>query len=66
MKTPLGPTLLALGALCLGGFIAVQSVGTAHAESSLGTNSLEHNDKGGHAIQLGGHDGGHAVEMLAR
>ena len=75
MNAPLRPTLLVLGALSLGGFVAFQTTGTAHAEpSTLGTLSIEANKDGGHvielankdgghAIELGGHDGGHAVEL---
>src|SRR6185503_11282632 len=66
MNAPLRPTLLVLGALSLGGFVAFQTIGTAHAEpSTLGTLSIELGGKdGGHAIELGGKDGGsHAIEL---
>src|SRR6185503_11141606 len=71
MNAPLRPTLLVLGALSLGGFVAFQMIGTAHAEPS--TLRTIDNDKGqaielggkdgGHVIELGGKDGGHAIEL---
>ena len=62
MNAPLRPTLLVLGALSLGGVVAFQFTGTAHAET-LGTLAIENNKDGGHAIELGGHDGGKAIEL---
>ena len=64
MNAPLRPTLLVLGALSLGGFVAFQTTGTAHAEpSTLGTLSIEANKDGGHVIELANKDGGHAIEL---
>ena len=64
MNAPLRPTLLVLGALSLGGFVAFQTIGTAHAEpSTSGTLAIELGKDGGHAIELGGKDGGHAIEL---
>jgi hypothetical protein len=63
MNAPLRPTLLVLGALSLGGVVAFQFTGTAHAET-LGTLAVEHgHGDGGHAVELGGKDGGHAIEL---
>ena len=71
MNAPLRPTLLVLGALSLGGFVAFQMIGTAHAEPST-LRTIENNKgqaielggkDGGHAIELGGKDGGHAIEL---
>ena len=62
MNAPLRPTLLVLGALSLGGVVAFQFTGTAHAET-LGTLAIEHGKDGGHAIELGHDGGGHAIEL---
>jgi hypothetical protein len=64
MNAPLRPTLLVLGALSLGGFVAFQTTGTAHAEpSTLHALSIEANKDGGHIVELANKDGGHAIEL---
>ena len=63
MNAPLRPTLLVLGALSLGGFVAFQTTGTAHAEPSTLGFSIEANKDGGHAVELANKDGGHAIEL---